>query len=113
MESPARPGLTRRAFFAALLAPFLARLAKWLPRPAVAAPPAPTSPTTIALDGQLLRIGDSFTIQGYYAAHPVTGRSTGKLKEFVVAAVDERRRSISFVPAAITSGQYQNVHKAA
>ena len=111
MESTPRPGLTRRAFFAALLAPFLARFAKWLPKPSA---PAPSSPTTIGFSaGQVLRLGDQFTIAGYYAVNPRTLEPTAVLKRFVVAAVDTKRRQISFVPAAIERGQYQNVARAA
>lgn len=115
MESPARPGLTRRAFFAALCAPFLARLAKWLPKPA-AAPAVDWYESKTVLThtaGHELRLGEAFTIEGYFSVHPLTRKPTGELKRFVVAAVDAKRREISFVPAAITDGQYQNVHKAA
>lgn len=105
--------MTRRAFFAALFAPFLARLAKWLPKPAPAAPTVTSATTLTISEGQLFRLGEVFTIEGYFSVNPLTRKPTSELKRFVVAAVDTQRRQISFVPAAIESGQYQNVARAA
>lgn len=108
--------MTRRAFFAALLAPFLARLAKWLPKPAPAhgytVGPV-TSLSTAGFAGEGLRLHDQFTIAGYYATNPRTLQPTALLRTFVVTAVDERRREITFWPAAIERGPYRNVSRAA
>ena len=105
MESTPRPGLTRRQFFAALLAPFLVRFARWF-RPAPASTTltaaAPSSPTTIAVAGGMsdtLVCGDVFVIDGWHQVNPRTGEPTGRRQTFRVTAVNSRRE-VFFEPAA-------------
>jgi len=64
--------------------------------------------------GDLLKQGDVFTIAGVYAVNPQSRQSTGQLQQFVVAA-DTTPASgggamtITFSPAVVFSGAYQNV----
>lgn len=78
--------LNRRGFIGLLagaaIAPFLPAVTlngqPW-PEPADLSKPAFTS--------EFLRKGDVFTIQGRYALHPVTGKPTAHLQQFVVTSV--------------------------
>ena len=64
----------------------------------------------------LLNIGDVFTIAGVFAVNPKSRATTGALKNFTVAAVQNSdaggNSSIAITPAIVTSGPYQNVTNA-
>ncbi len=44
------------------------------------------SPQTIAPLGEMLRMGDIFSIEGYYATNPITGKKLGILQHFIVTS---------------------------
>lgn len=52
-------------------------------------------------DKMLLRVGDVFTIDGYFAINPVTRKSTEHLQQFVVTAVEAGK--ISMIPRIETA----------
>ncbi len=59
-----------------------------------------------------VRAGDVFTIAGVFAVNPMSGASTGVLRQFVVTAdADDvgTAMTINISPAIITSGPYQTV----
>ena len=57
--------------------------------------------------------GDVFTIAGVYRVHPETKVSTGVLQQFVVtAAYTGGAGTISFAPALVLTGAFQNVSAA-
>src|SRR5689334_9108007 len=64
-----------------------------------------------------LNVGDNFTIAGVYAVNPQTRVSTGSLQDFVVQATGSSdsggAMTITFSPAIVPSGQFQNVSNAA
>lgn len=51
--------------------------------------------------------GQTFTIAGVFATHPLTGESTGKLQQFV--ALDAATTSVKIFPAIIPTGPGKNV----
>lgn len=58
-------------------------------------------------------VGDVFTIQGVNAVHPQTKADLGYLKQFVVTTASAGGTvTLSFTPAIVTSGPYQNVSAA-
>lgn len=64
--------------------------------------------------GDVLKEGDVFTIAGVYAVNPQNRQSTGQLQQFVVsadtaAASGGGALTISFSPAVVFSGAFQNV----
>lgn len=116
MESTPRPGLTRRAFFAALFAPFLARFAKLLPepRPALGRVRDVVGLSTLTITGGSteLRLGDVFTISGTSSYNPMRGSETGIAQRFIVTAVaasGRRGRTLEVWPAMILRGPYQTI----
>lgn len=61
---------------------------------------------------ETLALGENFTIAGVFNVNPQTRQSTGVLKSFVVTASTTPTSSnwtVSFSPAIVTSGPYQNV----
>lgn len=76
---------------------------------------AVSSGTSLPLDnisggGTTLSVGDTFTVANVFAVNPITKDSTGRLKSFrVTAAHTGGNGTISFAPAIVTSGPYQNV----
>lgn len=67
--------------------------------------------TTSGLVG-ILNAGDTFTIAGVYAVNPQTRTSTGKLKQFVVAATTAANATVlTILPAIVgpATPQFQNV----
>lgn len=55
-------------------------------------------------------VGDSFTMAGVYEANAIHKGSTGKLKRFVATAASAGGTvTISFLPAIISTGPFQNV----
>lgn len=78
--------------------------------------------TTLILDGASNSItnwavvGDVFSIAGVYAVNPQTRQSTGQLQQFrVMAAADSDGSgnvTLTFTPAIVPSGQFQNVSNA-
>lgn len=64
--------------------------------------------------GDLLNIGDVFTVAGVYAVNPQNRQSTGQLQQFVVSATPTAASgggamTLTFSPAVIFSGDFQNV----
>jgi len=81
----------------------------------------PQSGNTVVTDGwtattTVLKAGTVFTIDGVYNINPQNRQSTGVLKNFVVTqdtVTDGSGNStITFSPAIVTSGPYQNVNAA-
>ena len=87
---------------------------------------APTSTGTAALaicdfdvvDTKVLVAGDIFTIAGVYAVNPMSGESTGSLRQFVVTAdascgstgtTTEVAVSVSISPEMINTGPYKTI----
>lgn len=67
---------------------------------------------TTAAQTLTLNAGDTFTIAGVYAVNPQSRQSYGKLRQFVVqstVAVGTGGNAVTFAPAIITAGQFQNV----
>lgn len=71
---------------------------------------------SIAIDtwttGTTIKAGDVITIAGVYAVNPVTKKSTGQLRQFVVDAdvtAAGNAGTISVTPSVIPSGAFQNV----
>lgn len=64
----------------------------------------------------LMNVGDVFSIAGVYSVNPQTRQSTGTLQNFVVQATAASDSSgnctLSFTPAIVPSGQFQNVSAA-
>jgi len=66
---------------------------------------------------ELFYIGDVFTIAGVYAVNPMSGESTGQLRQFVVTAVPSTSESttaadsglVHFDPPIIHTGPYKTV----
>lgn len=67
---------------------------------------------------KVLKIGDVFTMAAVYAVNPVSGASTGKLRQFVVTAdasvnsdgtTAEAPVTVSIQPGLISSGPYKTV----
>lgn len=60
-----------------------------------------------------LNVGDVFTVAGSFDVNPMTRSSTGKLKKLVVTAVSATdgagNSTISFSPALVATGAFQNV----
>lgn len=69
--------------------------------------------TTGWTNGDALKAGDVFSVENVYSANPQNRQSTGKLAQFVVlantAADVTTDMTITFAPAMVFSGQYQNV----
>jgi len=71
------------------------------------------------LAGYVLKTGDFFSVAGVYAVNPMSGESTGTLKQFVVtvdvttlAATETTsggQQNVSFLPAMINTGAYKTV----
>ena len=70
------------------------------------------------VDSQVLKAGDVFTIAGVYAVNPMSGESTGALRQFVVTAdasctgsstVSAARVTVYFDPPMIDTGPYRTV----
>lgn len=64
--------------------------------------------------GDLLNIGDIFTIAGVYQVNPQNRQSVGQLQQFVVTATPTAASgggamTIDFSPAVVFSGDFQNV----
>lgn len=81
----------------------------------------PQSGNTVVTDGwtattTTLAVGTVFTIDGVFAINPQSRASTGVLKPFVVTVATTTDGSgnstITFAPAIVTSGAYQNVSAA-
>lgn len=67
--------------------------------------------------GDVLNAGDTFHIAGVFAVNPQNRQSTGQLRSFVVLANTAGASgggalTITFAPAVVFSGQYQNVTSA-
>lgn len=77
----------------------------------VNAPPVNGATTcTIQTGTGSLVVGDSFTFDNVFEVNKMTKASTGVLKKFVVTAASAGGSStLTFFPAIISSGQYQNV----
>jgi hypothetical protein len=66
------------------------------------------SSSTITKSGTFTpNVGDTFTIANVYAVNPQSRQSYGKLRNFVVTAINGS--SVTVSPAIITGGQFQNV----
>jgi hypothetical protein len=66
------------------------------------------SSSTITVAGTFTpNVGDTFTIANVYAVNPQSRQSYGKLRNFVVTAINGT--SVTVSPAIITAGQFQNV----
>ncbi len=62
--------------------------------------------------GTTLLKGDVFTVAGVYAVNPVTGLSTGQLRQFVVTAdatAASNEGDVYVSPAVVVSGAFKNV----
>ncbi len=87
---------------------------------------APTGTSTAALavcdfdvvDTKVLNVGDIFTIAGVYAVNPMSGESTGALRQFVVTAAasqastgttTESPLTVSIKPEMINTGAYKTI----
>lgn len=64
--------------------------------------------TVAGLTGTL-NAGDVFTIAGVNAVNPQSRQSTGQLRQFTVTANTTGGTSLTFTPAIVASGQFQNV----
>ena len=61
---------------------------------------------------ETINIGDVFTVAGVNNVNPQSRQSTGQLKNFTVTATSTPTASVwtvTFTPAVVTSGPYQNV----
>jgi hypothetical protein len=66
------------------------------------------SSSTITVAGTFTpNVGDTFTIANVYGVNPQSRQSYGKLRNFVVTAINGT--SVTVSPAIITAGQFQNV----
>jgi hypothetical protein len=70
------------------------------------------------VDTQVLKVGDVFTIAGVYAVNPVSGQSTGSLRQFVVTAdascgatetTSGNAVTVYVEPALVATGPYKTV----
>jgi hypothetical protein len=63
-----------------------------------------------------LAVGDVFTIANVYAVNPITGQSTGRLRQFTATAVGASdvagNMTISISPSIVTTGKFKNVNAA-
>jgi hypothetical protein len=104
--------VTRRAFMGGLLG-VVAALAV---TPAIEAAPTAAPAVPLETGGEVLQVGDVFTIQGRFAINPVTQKSMGVLRRFVVTqASTAGELAISperFNPRLIDAGPYRNVNDA-
>lgn len=68
--------------------------------------------STLTISGltNVIKAGDTFTIDGVYAVNQMSKQSTGYLRQFVVLAdTTAGATSLSISPAIVTTGPYQNV----
>lgn len=76
--------------------------------------------TTVSVNGftagATLKVGDVFTLSGVNAVNPLTKQNLGFLKQFVVTtevtSATAAAQAVTFGPALVTSGAYQNVNMA-
>ncbi len=71
-------------------------------------------PTTGWTSGDVLNVGDIFTISGCYSVNPQSRVTTGQLQQFVVTAAPTpaggpTTMTLTVSPALVVSGQFQNV----
>lgn len=62
----------------------------------------PMVPATGWSGGEMLRVGDVFTIAGKNAINPLTGAETELLQNFVVTAVDDGAETVEIWPSMRT-----------
>ena len=71
-----------------------------------AAPATPVTEAAGVVLGESFLVGDVITFGGVYNVNPMTGKSTGRLKQFVVTSES------TIYPMPLDSGMYQNCTKA-